>query len=268
MVARSDPKDYGKLEAFTMPTEINIKGPSQASNDILGTGDIASQFSLLNQQGSTVVLGNLQLLPIKDSVMYVQPVYVRANVSNSNTATFPQFRYVIVWYKNRAFMEGSLCAAVQQFPEFADVSFCAAAPTPPAPTPAPGPTPPTPPPTPTPGPTPPSTPPPPANASVAELLAAAQRAFADADAALRQDPPDFAEYARLVQQGRDLVNDALAASGGAPSTTTTASSAPAGTTPVSTIDTTAPTDSTTGGATTVAGATSSAPSSTVSSLGA
>ncbi len=265
VVARSDPKDYGKLEAFTMPTEINIKGPSQVSNDILGTGDIASQFSLLNQQGSTVVLGNLQLLPIKDSVMYVQPVYVRANASSSSTATFPQFRYVIVWYKNQAFMETSLCSAVQKFPEFADVQFCAGAtPTPPSPTPSPTPTPPSP--TPPAGPPPPppsATPPPPENATVAELLAAAQQAFTQADAALRQDPPDFAEYARLVAQGRDYVNQALQASGGPPSTTTTAAE-PGSTT----ATTTAPTDTTTAGVTTVAGATSSAPSSTVSSLGA
>jgi uncharacterized membrane protein (UPF0182 family) len=271
MMARSDPGDYGKLEAFTMPTDINIKGPAQASNDILGTGDIASQFSLLNIQGSTVVLGNLQLLPIKDSVMYVQPVYVRANTSSSNTATFPQFRFVIVWYKNQAFMKGSLCEALESFPEFADVKFCQGTPTP-APSPSPAPTQTPPPPAPPGAPTSTTAPtattgpaPPPSSTSVPDLLAAAQRAFADADTALRQSPPDFATYARLEAQGRSYVQQALDASGGAPTTTTapgaSSTSAPAEGTTVA---------STTSGTTTAASvsSTTAPPVTTGSSLGA
>jgi uncharacterized membrane protein (UPF0182 family) len=266
VVASSDPESYGRLRAFTMPTEINVKGPAQASNEILGTEGISREFSLLNQQGSTVLLGNLQLLPIADSIVYVQPVYVRGNQATSASG-FPQFRFVIVWYRSEANMAGSLCGALAQFDEFRvdedgnpSVRFCEGA-DPGAATPTPPPGPPTPP----TGPTPPPPPPGPETEEVASLLVQAQEAFARADTALRQDPPDFAEYAREVEVARGLLDRAAAAAGAAgdpgPTTTTMATTS----TVASSTSTTSGTETTTASAsssTTQATSSSSASSTT------
>ena len=182
--------------------------------------DIASQFSLLNIEGSTVVLGNLQLLPIKNSIVYAQPVYVRANDRTTSSSTFPQFRFVIVYYKGEAFMEGSGLrgrppvprvrrrAVLRERPAVDDARGPPTTTNPPTDT--------------TPTTTPPSTAPP-ADATVSQLLALAQDSFTQADAVLRRDPPDFAEYARLVEQGRSYVARALEQSGGPPTTTASAS---------------------------------------------
>ena len=81
-----------------MPTGNNtVYGPVQVNSTILNTDAISSQFTLLNQQGSRVVQGSLQLIPIDDSLLYIRPIYV---VSASQKQ--PAFRFVVVFYAGKA----------------------------------------------------------------------------------------------------------------------------------------------------------------------
>ena len=111
MVAKSDPAQYGKLESFTMPTGNNtVYGPVQVNSTILNTSDISQKFTLLNQQGSRVEQGSLQLIPIEDSLLYIRPIYV---VSASQKQ--PAFRFVVVFYKDKAVI-GTTVRRRWQFP--------------------------------------------------------------------------------------------------------------------------------------------------------
>jgi uncharacterized membrane protein (UPF0182 family) len=90
VVAGSDPSDYGKLTVFqTAP----IDGPALVDADIAATQKISSQISLLNQNGSSVELGTLQVVPVGDSILYFRPFYVE-----SSRNPFPKLDYYIVVY--------------------------------------------------------------------------------------------------------------------------------------------------------------------------
>ncbi len=90
IVAGSDPGQYGKLTVFQTPP---IDGPALVDADISEVGKISSQISLLNQQGTTVQLGNLQVVPVGDSMLYFRPFYVE-----SARNPFPKLDYFIVVY--------------------------------------------------------------------------------------------------------------------------------------------------------------------------
>src|ERR671911_26254 len=94
MVARSDPSNYGEMTAFEMPQGESVLGPVQIDNRIKSTTDITRELSLLNQQGSTVIQGSLQLIPVGNSILYIRPFYVQG----AGTSSFPQFRFVVVAY--------------------------------------------------------------------------------------------------------------------------------------------------------------------------
>ncbi|HEY5154723.1 MAG TPA: UPF0182 family protein, partial [Acidimicrobiales bacterium] len=79
MVAKSDPGDYGKLITYEMPSDLQIDGPALVNSAIQANTTISAQISLLNQNGSTVVFGNLLLIPIDNSILYVRPLYVSSN---------------------------------------------------------------------------------------------------------------------------------------------------------------------------------------------
>jgi len=91
LVAGSDPSDYGKLTMFQ--TTPPIDGPALVDADISGTQAISKQISLLNQNGSSVLLGSLQVVPIADSMLYFRPFYV-----TSSRNAFPKLDYYIVVY--------------------------------------------------------------------------------------------------------------------------------------------------------------------------
>jgi uncharacterized protein len=90
MVAGSDPGRYGKLTVFQTPA---IDGPALVDADIAATQKISSQISLLNQNGSSVLLGTLQLVPVGDSMLYFRPFYVE-----SSRNPFPNLDYYVVVY--------------------------------------------------------------------------------------------------------------------------------------------------------------------------
>ncbi len=92
MVAKSDPDDYGKLVVYEVQNDELPAGPALVASAIQQDPTVAREISLLSQQGSTVTFGDLILVPVDDSLLYVRPLYV---ASQGQTQT-PALKYVIV----------------------------------------------------------------------------------------------------------------------------------------------------------------------------
>jgi uncharacterized membrane protein (UPF0182 family) len=191
MVAKGDPQDYGQLEVFVMPRDRQVDGPAIVNARINQDPEVSQLVTLLSRAGSEVRFGNLVIIPVEQSLIYVRPLYVQATGANA----VPELKKVIVVF-------GGRIAIRDTFQEALVAVFGAAPPTQeqaadgapsggPAPTGAGG-----------------------VTDEVRRLLDDAAQAFADADAALRNGDP--VEYARKVQEGRQLFERARQAAGATP----------------------------------------------------
>jgi uncharacterized membrane protein (UPF0182 family) len=104
MAARSDPPHYGRLIVFNFPKQKLVYGPRQIDARIDQDPVISQQLALWNQRGSTVIRGSLLAIPIDQSLVYVQPLYLAA----SEQGALPELRRVIVAYGNQIAMEPTL----------------------------------------------------------------------------------------------------------------------------------------------------------------
>jgi len=104
MAARSDPPNYGRLIVFNFPKQKLVYGPRQIDARIDQDPIISQQLALWNQRGSTVIRGSLLAIPIDQSLIYVQPLYLAA----SEQGALPELRRVIVAYGNQIAMEATL----------------------------------------------------------------------------------------------------------------------------------------------------------------
>jgi uncharacterized protein len=98
MAARMDGENYGKLVSFEVPTTLVAPSPAQAATLIESDPDISSTLSLIDQRGSVVVRGNVQLIPIGSSIIYARPIYVEGQ----GEGQFPRLRFVALTYGNSA----------------------------------------------------------------------------------------------------------------------------------------------------------------------
>ena len=103
MAARSDPPNYGRLIVFNFPKQKLVYGPRQIDARIDQDPIISQQLSLWNQRGSTVIRGSLLAIPIEQSFIYVQPLYLAAE-----QGALPELRRVTVVYGNQIAMEPTL----------------------------------------------------------------------------------------------------------------------------------------------------------------
>src|SRR5205085_8540361 len=94
MAARSDPQDYGQLKAYEFPGGQNIDGPVQVFNQMLSFPQFSAQQTLLSQGGSEVLFGNFLVIPLEQSFLYVQPVFVLSNQPDA----FPVLKRVVVFH--------------------------------------------------------------------------------------------------------------------------------------------------------------------------
>jgi uncharacterized membrane protein (UPF0182 family) len=92
MAADSDPGSYGDTVVYTFPSGRNVDGPTQVFAQINQDPVFSAQRTLLGSGGSTVVFGDFLVIPINDSLLYVQPVYVRSTQASS----IPELKRVIV----------------------------------------------------------------------------------------------------------------------------------------------------------------------------
>jgi uncharacterized membrane protein (UPF0182 family) len=194
MVAKMDPGLYGKLEVFEMPRNLQVDGPALIDNAIRSDSVVSPALTLLGQSGSSATLGNLIVIPIENSLLWMRPLYV-----SSTNNKVPELRKVIVAYAGKVAMRDTLQDALTAI-------FGAAPPTleqtPGQPTA-----------TPTPAPT----------ASVQQLLDqalaaydAAQQALRSGDLATYQAKID--EFHKLAQQARDESAKSSSANGTTPTT--------------------------------------------------
>ena len=103
MVARNDGGVYGKLRVYRLSRQSLVFGPRQIVNRINQDTEIARQVSLWDQRGSQVIRGDLLVIPIEESVLYVQPLYLRAEGGR-----IPELKRVVVAYQNRVVMRETL----------------------------------------------------------------------------------------------------------------------------------------------------------------
>ncbi len=103
MAARSDPDHYGALKAYHFSQRELIFGPMQVESRIDQDDHISQQISLWSQSGSNVIRGNLLVIPIDDTVLYVEPLFLESQ----EAGTVPQLRRVIVAHGDRLTMQPS-----------------------------------------------------------------------------------------------------------------------------------------------------------------
>jgi hypothetical protein len=104
LAARADPPNYGRLLVYDFPKQKLVFGPRQIDARIDQDPVISQQLSLWNQRGSSVIRGSLLAIPIDQSLIYVQPLYLAA----SEQGALPELRRVIVAYGNQIAMEPTL----------------------------------------------------------------------------------------------------------------------------------------------------------------
>ena len=108
MAARCDPEHYGKLILYAFPKQKLIYGPRQIEARIDQDPDISQELTLWNQEGSSAQRGNLLVIPIGNSLVYVEPLYLQAD-----SGQLPELKRVIVSYENRIAMEPTLALALR-----------------------------------------------------------------------------------------------------------------------------------------------------------
>ncbi|HEY0442749.1 MAG TPA: UPF0182 family protein [Candidatus Limnocylindrales bacterium] len=206
VAARNDAPNYGKVVAYRFPTDTTVFGPAQIEARIDQDPVISAQFTLWSQSGSSVIRGNLIVVPVGDSLLYLQPVYLQSTASK-----FPEFQRIIVASATKVVWAPTLSESLRLLLQAQG-----------SPTPSPTPTPPpgsSPPPTSSPGVTPAPTP---GGGSalpgdVPGLIGYANTHFDLAQQALRNG--DFARYGQeiaLVKQALQRL-DQLSGAGASPS---------------------------------------------------
>jgi uncharacterized protein len=189
MTASSDPQDYGSLVAYEVTSAED--GPFTVSNTMNTESTVSQQISLLNIEGTDVVFGDLQMVPVAGGLLWVRPVYVQPSVPDPRNSQ-PTIELVLVSQNDRAAFGSSLSGALAKlFPGFdANIGDVVGA-------------------------TPPDTgntgggvvTPPTTNKTPAELLDEAETLFGQADQAL--DNHDLATYQARIEQARALVQQAF-----------------------------------------------------------
>lgn len=107
MVARMDGAHYGQLMVYRFPTQSLVYGPKQIVNRINQDTDISRQITLWDQRGSEVIRGELLVIPIEESLIYVQPLFLRAS-----GGSIPEMKRVVVASGDRVVMAETLDQAL------------------------------------------------------------------------------------------------------------------------------------------------------------
>ncbi|HSJ43085.1 MAG TPA: UPF0182 family protein [Euzebyales bacterium] len=108
LAGRSDGEEYGQLKAYRMPPTKTVFGPEQIQARINQDDAVSEQITLWNQSGSRVRYGNLLVIPVEDSLLYAQPLFLRAQQSE-----IPELRRTVLVFGDQVVMEDSLQAALE-----------------------------------------------------------------------------------------------------------------------------------------------------------
>jgi uncharacterized membrane protein (UPF0182 family) len=197
MVVSSDPKTYGQMKVYEMTSPLP-PGPATIAAEFESEPSISQVITPLDQRGSRVMFGDLQVVSVSRGLVYLRPMFVLPDGSDSKQVFV---RKVLASYNGRAVIGDSLTDVISRlFPGFSTnlgdrvggtTQTTSPGTTVPGATTVPGGT------------------QPPVSGTPAELLAQAEALFAEADAALAKNPPDFATYQTKQAQARELVAQAL-----------------------------------------------------------
>src|SRR5690625_423114 len=116
MGVRNDGDNYGEMFVYRFPKQKNIYGPQQIENRINQDSYISQQLNLWSQGGSKVIRGNLLAIPIEDTVLYVEPVYIES----SNETSLPEVKQVIMAYEDHIVMEDSFEKSLNKILQLVD----------------------------------------------------------------------------------------------------------------------------------------------------
>ena len=180
LVGDATPGRYGRLIDYRLPTGTLVEGTGQVGDRINQDSDIAQQLTLWDQEGSNVLFGDMLVVPIEESILYVMPVYLAAESGGG----LPEFRRVITVFGDTIEWDDTLEGALDRVfgaDESEDDDGDDGAPD--------------------------DLPETEDGRTIDELLADASVRFEEARAALRAG--DLAEYQRLFEEAEDLVNRAL-----------------------------------------------------------
>lgn len=111
MAAMNDGDNYGDIIVYTFPKQSLVYGPMQIEQRVDQDTVISPQLTLLGQQGSEVIRGNMMAIPIEQAILYIEPVYIRASDSERS---LPEVKKIVVSYNNRIVMADSLQEGLQE----------------------------------------------------------------------------------------------------------------------------------------------------------
>ncbi|MEA3424219.1 MAG: UPF0182 family protein [Bacillota bacterium] len=110
LVGRSDYENYGKMLIYRFTKDRTIDGPMMIESRIDQNSTISPQFTLWGQEGSSVLRGNVIVVPIEDTLLYIEPIYIQADNKNA----IPEMKRVIVAYNDKIVMEENLDDALKK----------------------------------------------------------------------------------------------------------------------------------------------------------
>lgn len=196
MVVSSDPKNYGKIKVFDVQSPLP-PGPATVAAEFESEPAISQTITPLDQRGSRVMYGDLQLVPVGRGLIYLRPMFVLPDGADAKQIFV---RKMLASYNGKSVIGNSLTDVIAQlFPGFSmDLGDRVGGTTggststtiPGSPT---------------------TTVPAGSSLTAKQMLQQADRLFAEADAALAKNPPDFATYQTKTMQARALVQKALTA---------------------------------------------------------
>jgi len=199
MVVSSDPATYGRITVYEIEAPLP-PGPATVVAEFESDDVIAAVITPLDLRGSRVTYGDLQAVPVGRGVIYLRPMFVQPNDSDSKQVFV---RKILAHYDGRSVIGDNLTDVVSQlFPGFSLNLGDRVQGTGSTQTTVPG------------GGSSTTTTTAPPTQTPAQLLARAERLFAEADAALAKSPPDFATYQAKLAEARALVRQALTSVGG------------------------------------------------------
>ncbi|MFC4024904.1 UPF0182 family protein [Oceanobacillus longus] len=112
---RNDGEHYGEKFVYRFPKQENVYGPQQIENRINQDSVISQELNLWSQGGSQVIRGNLLSIPINDTMLYVEPIYIES----SNETSLPEVKQVVVAYQDYIVMEATFDEALNRILELA-----------------------------------------------------------------------------------------------------------------------------------------------------
>ncbi|MBL4937648.1 UPF0182 family protein [Clostridium sp. YIM B02515] len=108
--ARMDKENYGKMVLYKFPPQKTIYSPYLFKQKINQDPSISKEISLWNKEGSEVIYGDTMIVPIKSSLLYVEPIYIRATGKNS----IPEMKRIVVGYDDKLLLSDSIENALEQ----------------------------------------------------------------------------------------------------------------------------------------------------------